>query len=312
LHDSAGAYKGAVAVVSDITARNAANSEARFRTALLDAIGEAVLAARPDGTIVYANPAAERLLGWRTAELIGQNGLELLGPPGLTTDASRIHSKLLGKVHHSGNVTLSRRDGTQFAVHMTGSPVLDDQGDLIGVIGVLSDNTDRDRLNSEIQTQQQQAETVALLGARALRDGPSERNLVLTEAVEAIRRVLQSDRAALLELVPGGAELVVRVASPRFRAPTIVPSGSGSFAGYTAMAGKVVLVDDARHDRRFDIPATPGHASIVSAIAAPIFGPSGVCGVLMAHRTTRRPFNRSAVHFMQSIANVVAVAFPPP
>jgi PAS domain S-box-containing protein len=308
LRDAAGAYKGAVAVITDVTARSQADSEARFRTALLDGIGEAVLASRTDGTIVYANPAAERLFGWRTAELIGQNGLVLLAPPGATTDGTRIHSKLLSKTRHTGEVTLARRDGTQFVAHMTGAPVLDTQGEIVGVIGVLSDNTERDRLESELRTQEQQAETVVMLGARALRDSPNDRNLVLTEAVEATRRVLQSERAALLEIVPGGDDLVVRVSSPQNHERTVIPSGSRSFAGYTALAGKVVVVEDARRDRRFDIPATQGHASIVSAIAAPVFGTTGVRGVLMASRTTPHQFDQSAVHFMQSIANIVGIA----
>jgi PAS domain S-box-containing protein len=308
LRDAAGAYKGAVAVVSDVTARSAADSEARFRTALLDAIGQAVLAARSDGTIVYANTAAEQLFGWRRAELLGQNGPELLAAPAGATEAMHIHSRLVNKVAHSGEVTLSRRDGTEFSAHMTGSPVLDDEGGLVGVIGVLSDNTERDRVEGELRSQEQQADTVALLGARALRGSPLDLALLLTEAVEAARRVLQGERAALLEVVPVDDELVVRVASPHIAERFVLPAGSRSFAGYAAMAGKVVVVEDATLDRRFDLPVIPGHAGIVSAIAAPVFGPAGVWGVLTVNRTTPHAFTPSAVHFMQSIANVVGFA----
>jgi PAS domain S-box-containing protein len=307
LHDAAGTYKGEVAVVRDVTLRDQADSEARFRTALLDAIGQAVLAARPDGTIVYANPAAERLLGWRAAELIGRNGLEMLAPPGGATSATRIHSKLLAKRRHTGEVSLNRRDGTHFSVHITGAPVFDGDGEVVGVIAVMSDNSERNQLEQEARTQEQQAEMVALLGARALRDIPDDLNLVLTEAVEATRRLLQTEHAALLEVVPGG-DLAIRVSSPRLDEPTIIPFGSRSFAGYAALARKVVLVEDARRDRRFDIEAMPGKLGIVSAIAAPVFGPSGICGVLTADSTTPHSFNMSAVHFMQSIANVVGIA----
>src|SRR3984957_534041 len=59
LRDGSGSYQGSVAVVADVTARNEADREARFRNALLDSIGEAVLAALPDGTIVYGNPAVQ-------------------------------------------------------------------------------------------------------------------------------------------------------------------------------------------------------------------------------------------------------------
>jgi PAS domain S-box-containing protein len=312
LRDASGTYKGAVAVVSDITARSQADSEARFRTALLDAIGEAVLAARPDGTIVYANPAAERLLGWRASELIGRNGLELLAPPEAAADAARIHSQLLARKRHSGEVSLTRRDGSEFLAHMTGAPVLDSHGALVGLIGVLSDRSERSQLEQEVRAQEQQAETIALLGARALRRRPEDLNLVLTEGVEATRRVLQGGHAALLEIIAGGNDLAVRVSSPPVDEPTVIPFGSRSFAGYTALARKVVLVEDARRDRRFDIDPTPGQLGIISAIAAPVFGPSGVCGVLTADSPTPHKFNKSAVHFMQSIANVVGIALQHP
>jgi PAS domain S-box-containing protein len=311
LRDAAGAYKGAVAVISDVTDRSAADSDARFRTALLDAIGEAVLAARPDGTLVYANPAAEQLFGWRLAELLGQNGLQLLAAPGGSAEAMSIHSRLVSKVPHSGEITLSRRDGALFSARMTGSPVLDDRGGLVGVIGVLSDNTERHRVEAEIRTYEQQADTVALLGARALRGKPADRTVVLIEAVEAARRVLQGDRAALLEVVPDGEELVVRVSSPHVAKPPVIPSRSRSFAGYAALAGKVVFVEDATVDRRFDLPATPGHPSLASAIAAPVFGPAGVCGVLVVIWTIPQKFSPAAVHFMQSIANVIGFALRP-
>jgi GAF domain-containing protein len=191
---------------------------------------------------------------------------------------------------------------------MIGSPVLDDEGGLVGVIGVLSDNTERDRVEGELRNQEQQADTVALLGARALRGSSSDCTLVLTEAVEAVRRVLQGDRAALLELGRAGDELVVRVASPHIAERFVLPTGSRSFAGYAAMAGKVVVVEDATLDRRFDIPEISGHAGIVSAIAAPVFGPAGVWGILTVNRTTPHAFTPSAAHFMQSIANVVGFA----
>jgi PAS domain S-box-containing protein len=308
LRGPTGTYDGAVAVVSDVTARRQADSEAHFRTALLDAIGEAVLAARPDGTMVYANPAAERLLGWRSAELMGQNGLEMLAVPEGAGEARRIHSTLLTRRRHTGDVTLTRRDGTHFPAHLTGAPVLDDQGELVGVIGVLSDNSEQHRLDQEIRTQEQQAETVALLGARALQQSPNELSLILTEVVETTRRVLDAEHAALVELLSGGNEFAVRASSPRQDQPSNIPSGSGSLAGYTALAGKVVVIEDARRDRRCNIETIPGQPGIVSAVAAPVFGPPGVRAILTADSTMPNRFGASAARFMQSMANIVGVA----
>jgi PAS domain S-box-containing protein len=309
LRDAAGAYKGAVAVVDDVTERRQAETDGRFQTALLDAIGEAVLASETDGTIVYANPAAERLLGWRAADLIGQNGLELLAVPGRGIDGDRIHARLLMNRGHTGDVTLSRRDGTQFQAHLTASPVLDAAGQVVGVIGLLSDSTAIRQREQVARDREQQAETVALLAQRALRQDPQEQGRLLTEAVEAARRVLHADNAALFEMAPGGDHLVVRVASPHSDHRTIIPSGSRSFAGYTALADRVVAVADVTLDRRFDIASPPDRTfAIVSAIAAPVRGAAGVSAVLIATRTTPHTYDESATHFMQNIADVVGIA----
>jgi PAS domain S-box-containing protein len=313
LRDPGGAYRGAVAVVSDVTVRREAEADAQFKAALLDAIGDAVMAARPDGTIVYANPAAEGLFGWRAAELVGKNGLDLLAAPGDRHIATRIHSRLLAKSRQNGDVTLSRRDGTQFHAHLTGSTVVDDHGDIVGVIGVLRDNSERDSLKNELRSQQQQAETVALLGAGVLSDTGRDPDVVLTEVVEAARRVLQADNAALLELSPHGDQLIVRLTSPDNGARPAIPAGSRSLAGYAVLAGSVVVVEDTSLDRRFDLASPSGvDVSIVSAIAAPVLGAAGICGVLIASRGTPHKFSPSATHFMQCIANVAGIALQLP
>ncbi len=308
LRDTTGNYSGAVAVVSDVTARHEADAEARFRTALLDAIGEAVLASRPDGTIVYANPAAERLFGWRATELVGQNGLELIPSPVATAESTRIHGRLLAGGRHSAEFDLLRRDGSSFLAHITGAPVRDDHGELVGLIAVLSDNSEKHRIEQDVRSQEQQAETVALLGAHALQHSARDDDLILTEILESTRRVLQCERAAILEATPAGDEFIIRQSSPASEVDgTAVPSGSRSLTGYTALAGKVVFIDDVRRDRRCEVYALPGRDRILSAVAAPVLGPHGVLGVLIAGDSMPHRFGRSAVPFMQSIANVVGV-----
>ena len=77
LFNHAGHYEGAVSIVTDITARHAADTQTRLRATVLDSIGEAVAATSSDGTIVYVNAAAEVLFGWRATDVIGRNGSEV-------------------------------------------------------------------------------------------------------------------------------------------------------------------------------------------------------------------------------------------
>ena len=123
--------------------------------------------------------------------------------------------------------------------------------------------------------------------------------------MEATRRLLEADRVAVLDVLTGNDELEVRTASPPLPEQMMVASGSGSFAGYVALARKVVVVDDTRADARFEAtPIWPGLPAN-SAIGAPIFGPAGIRAVLTAESSTYGRFERSADHFVQGIANII-------
>ena len=73
LRDEDGGVRGAVVVAEDVTAIHEAQSDrARLATAI-DQAAEAIVVTDPDGRIVYANPAFERITGYARAELLGQN-----------------------------------------------------------------------------------------------------------------------------------------------------------------------------------------------------------------------------------------------
>jgi GAF domain-containing protein len=74
------------------------------------------------------------------------------------------------------------------------------------------------------------------------------------------------------------------------------------------MARKVVIVEDVSTDRRFDLTPAQAISGTVSAIAAPVFGSSGVHAILTAERSQPHRFDQAAVHFMQSMANVIGAA----
>jgi PAS domain S-box-containing protein len=304
LIDASGEYQGAVAVVSDITERSHALAATRLKSALLDSIGEAVIASLPDGTITYANPAAERLFGWRSDELVGQNGLELLPSKATSSSALGAHTQLLSGEPISDPLELTRRDGSRFVAHVSGAPVRDPHGALVGLTAVLVDDSDRVRLLQRNETLRQQLETIATLGTSVLRSGPSDRESIIAEIVAATRRNLSADSAVLYELLGDGSGFQVRTKSSDLDFPEVIPSGSRSMTGYTALVGKAVLVSDVHCDHRFD--AAPGAATnIVSAVASPVTNARNVVAVLLAGSKLSDIFDDSAAHVIQSMANLI-------
>ncbi|MEY2401796.1 MAG: hypothetical protein QOJ08_1907 [Ilumatobacteraceae bacterium] len=256
---------------------------------------------------MYVNAAAERLFGWWAADVIGRNGAEVFYTPDDAKRRERIRMTLREGRPYAGRLTMSRHDGSQFAAQVTATPVVDERGTIVGFVAVMRDQTKPDQLEKSARTRGAEAETLALLGTHALRAtaDPGHTRLIMTEVAEATRRLFGAHRVNVLEVIADGNELEVRVTCPASDERTTVPFGTRSFAGYVALAGKVVIVEDMNLEQRFD-PFPDSHTA--SAIGAPIFGPGGVHGVLTAESSTRNRFDHTAHHFIQGMANVIGTA----
>ncbi len=107
------------------------------------------------------------------------------------------------------------------AVHRV-EVAFDEDGKLLGLIAVISDQTERDRLGRERRGLESQMETLAILGAQALRpraDPGAGMSLILKEAVEAIRCQLDADQVTVFDVIAGGDEVRERLASGPSGAP---------------------------------------------------------------------------------------------
>jgi PAS domain S-box-containing protein len=113
----------------------------QFKSTLLNAIGEAVIATDLQGAILYWNDAAERTYGWKSSEVIGKNVLDVTPDYDSKIHASEIMEVLKKGNSWSGEFLVRHRDGHRFPVKVTSTSILNDQGDLTGIIGVSSDIT---------------------------------------------------------------------------------------------------------------------------------------------------------------------------
>ena len=305
LTDADGRHDGTVVVVTDITARQAEQTQLRLRGILLDSIGDAVAAADTEGTIAYVNAAAERMLGWRAADVVGQLSFAALPRPDEPAERERLRTRLLDGRPYAGTLTIHRRDGRPFPAHLTATPARDEQGAVVGYVGVITDLTEP--IGRGQPEHQRRAETLSLLGAQALRHRPGELGLraVVHEVVDVTRRLLGADHATALHLDAEANVLRPIASSSDAEVAAEVPTGSRSIPGYVMLARRVVVVDDAQHDSRFDQCPTRAASPTASAMGAPIHGPTGIVGVLLVESATRSRFSAADAHFVQSLANVI-------
>lgn len=144
--DLENAKKAALNVLEDLEEerRRLAHINARDE-ALLESIGEGVVAIEQDGVVIVMNRAAEDLLGYNSSELMGKSYVDevvLEDAEGHTIRSMLrpISIALTGKASTTINCHYVRKDGTKFPVAETTTPVFLD-GEPMGAIVVFRDIT---------------------------------------------------------------------------------------------------------------------------------------------------------------------------
>jgi diguanylate cyclase (GGDEF)-like protein/PAS domain S-box-containing protein len=127
----------------DIAARTKAEEAVRFQSELLAAVGQAIVAVDPERIVIYWNRAAEEMYGWSAAEAIGRNSVDLIPRTGSAEPAGASSDAIGRRQSWSGDCEVKRRDGSSISVYATDTPVFDQEGQLVAVIGSSVDNTDR-------------------------------------------------------------------------------------------------------------------------------------------------------------------------
>ena len=137
----------------DVTERRQAEEKLRFQVRLLDAVGEAMIALDMEGRVLYWNRAAEEMYGWSSEEVMGRKLREVVIPKNLRERAEDIAAQLREGRTWTGEFAVQRKDGTTFLVEGTDTPVFGEDGDFVGVIGVLRDITERKEAEKMLRSQ---------------------------------------------------------------------------------------------------------------------------------------------------------------
>jgi len=147
-----------LAVSRDITELWDARERVRLQARFLDAVGEAVIATDLEGEVIYWNRAAEELYGWSAEEATGRNILDLIPADLPPEERTRIVDRIRRGEKWAGELTVRRKDGTEIPVFVTDAPIVSEEGDLIGVVGVSQDMTEQHRMEARLrQAQKMQA-----------------------------------------------------------------------------------------------------------------------------------------------------------
>jgi PAS domain S-box-containing protein len=127
----------------DISDRLRSERATAHLAAIVRTSDDAIVSKDLNGIITTWNQAAERLFGYEAAEMIGQPVLKLI-PPDRHDEERRILEKISrGETVETYETMRRRKDGTDFHVSLTISPLFDGQGKVIGASKIARDITER-------------------------------------------------------------------------------------------------------------------------------------------------------------------------
>jgi signal transduction histidine kinase len=159
-----------------------------------------------------------------------------------------------------------------------------------------------------LRARERQQAAVAQIGQWAL--AGTELQTLLNGVVALVALTLDVPYAKLLELLPHGQSFKLRAVvglEDELSSGVEVPSGRASQAGYALMVDEPVIVEDLSVETRFSSPPIHSQYGLVSGMSVLVSGRERAFGVLSVHTTSRRTFTQDDVHFLQSVANHLAM-----
>ncbi|HEV7839764.1 MAG TPA: PAS domain S-box protein, partial [Gemmatimonadaceae bacterium] len=165
--DKSGTPLRMIGAMTDVTERTRSEAAIRFQAQLLNAVQQAVVATDPDGQVIFWNKFAEALYGWTAEEAVGKTIQQLTPSPFMREHGPEIIERAAAGESWTGEFLVQGKAGKQFPALLTSSPVRDERGRILGLVGVSIDLTERRSLEEQFRQSQKMDAVGRLAGGIA-------------------------------------------------------------------------------------------------------------------------------------------------
>jgi PAS domain S-box-containing protein len=284
-------------------------SEERYRT-VIEISPDAITMTDLEGKVLVCNQQSAQLHGCSSSdELTGTNLESSVTPEDLPYVREMAQNVLFKGMIGSSEYTMIGKDGRRTPVEARVAMLRDSEGQAIGFVGISRDISERKRAQLKLESQERKQAALAELGLRSL--SKIEINTLMHETVRLVSQTLNVEYCELLELLPEKNSLILREGvgwKEDAIGKTIVMAGEGSQAGYTLLTAQPVIVENLPEEIRFIPPAFLTEHNIIAGMTVIIYGKDQPYGILGAHVSQPRQFSLEEANFLQSIANILAMA----
>jgi len=148
-------------------AQSLRESEARFRH-LIEVMGEGLWVVDAQGATTFVNRRMSEMLGYEPGDMVGRTLFEFVAEEDLDQARQNMADRREGHGSHH-DFRFRRKDGTELWTLVTGTPVVDEAGRVVSVLGVVMDITER-RRQEQAQLQSQKLESLGVLAGGIAHD----------------------------------------------------------------------------------------------------------------------------------------------
>jgi len=292
-------------------------AERRARlAAIVDSSDDAIVSKTLKGIITSWNKAAEKLFGYKEKEAIGKH-ISLIIPINRLKEEDFIISQISQgrKVDHFETIRVTK-SGQEIPISLTISPMMDENGEIIGASKIARDISKQKEFEDELQRYTRKVETLNTIG-KLISESLDIQTILqkvtdaTTSAIEAsfgsffYNKVDENGESYMLFTL-SGAE---RSAFESFGMPRNTAVFHPTFSGEC-----VVRSDDITKDPRYGknpphYGKPKGHLPVVSYLAVPVISQSGeVIGGLFFGHVEQARFTKDHEELVISIAAQAAIS----
>lgn len=143
-------YEG---TIEDITERRRVDEERERLATMIESSNDAIISLT-EGRVSFWNPAARKLFGYSSEEILGQQ-VNILVPPHLRGEVEdNVERVLRGEQTQEFETERLRKDGSLVPVSISVSPLKDPHGNIIGPFAIIRDISERKRAEETLRRTQ--------------------------------------------------------------------------------------------------------------------------------------------------------------
>jgi PAS domain S-box-containing protein len=325
LLDDEGKPAGVVSSFFDFTARLRAEEQVRrqldFTEAITNNLGEGIFAVDPEGRVTFMNPAAEQMLGWGEAELLGRNVHESIhfqrpdGAPYPADECPFLNALRSGTGVRAHEETFTAKDGAMFPVLCSSTPIVTD-GMVTGAVMAFQDITERKRAEDALREQTEVVETINRVGQTLSAELDLQKvvQTVTDAATDLVGARFGSFFYNVLDEQGGSYMLYTLSGVPREAFAHFPMPRATDLFGPTFRGEGVVRIDDVKLDPRYGKNSPyhgmpKGHLPVTSYLAVPVISRSGeVLGGLFFGHPEAAVFTERDERIVTGLAAQAAIA----